>query len=86
MAAAVAGTACPIVPAAKRLQQTWQRPRRTESGEGGERPTTVLSSSVATVGRRGGGGRRFQLPTLTRCKEMAAAVATAAADDEQGER
>ena len=74
------------VPAAKRWYQPWQRQRRRVSGEGGERSTTVLLSAVATVGRCGGRGRRYQLPNRTRVKEMAAAVATTAADGERGGR
>ena len=38
------------------------------------------------MGRRGGGGRRFQWPTLTRPKERAAAAARAAATGGRGER
>ena len=66
-AAAVAGTACPTVPDAKRWQQQRRRGQRPVSGEGGERPTTMSMSAVATVGRRGGGGRRYGLHYRTRC-------------------
>ena len=49
------------VPAAKRWQQPWQRWRRTESGKGAERPTTVSFPVVAAAGRRDGGGRLHSL-------------------------
>ena len=47
MAAAVAGTACSLtVSPAKTKQQPWQRLRRTERGEGGERPAGAAADTV----------------------------------------
>ena len=56
--AAVARIACVTVSVTKVIQQPPQRCWRPGSGEGGERPTTVLlvAVAVATAGRRGGGG------------------------------
>ena len=50
VAGAAAGTACLAVPVVTRWQQPWQRRRRPVSEKGCDRPTTVLSSAVATVG------------------------------------
>ena len=50
-----------------RWQQPWQRRQRPVTGEGGERPTTVLLPAVATVGCRGGGGRWYRSQNRTRC-------------------
>ena len=79
----VAGTACLTVRAAKRWHQPWQRRGRPVSREGCELPTTMLLSSAATVGRSGGGGRWCLLPNRSHFKEMAVAVATAAANGER---
>ena len=87
VAAAVGGTACLTVPAARRKQQPWRRGRRPVSQEGGERPTTVLLSAVATVGCRGGGGGRWnRLSNRTCVKGLTAALTTAAATGVRGGR
>ena len=41
--AAVGGTACLTVPAAKRWMQPWKRRRRPENGNGGERPAGAIA-------------------------------------------
>ena len=58
------------------------------SGNEVERWWILLLLAVAAAGRGGSVGRWYQLFYSTRCKEMAAAVATAAAtgSGEEGER